>query len=404
MSCEEKRSLDRRSFLKGTAAAAALPLLFSRASFAGAGASAGVAGQKGRILVLVRLDGGNDGLNTVIPHGDDLYYKARPGLGIAAKNLLKLNDHLGLHPALKPLGTAWDAGQLGVLQGVGYPSPNRSHFTSSDIWHTGSTSAPERWSGWLGRALDRVAQDDVPGLQLDPGPLNLALVGEKVVVPGIADASTFRVNAKRVGLLRAMSRRKRTNTVAEYIRRSAEQAYRTSARVEVALRDAAGRGSYPQTELANRLWQVARLIEADMPSRVYSVRLSGFDTHSRQGDAHAALLTELGGALAAFQADLGKMGQSDRVLTVTYSEFGRRVRENRSLGTDHGAAAPMFVMGGKVRGGIFGKHPDLGDLDRGDLRFHTDFRQVYATVLDDWLDADSRAVIGERFDAVRFLA
>jgi uncharacterized protein (DUF1501 family) len=216
--------------------------------------------------------------------------------------------------------------------------------------------------------------------------------------------NTFRVDSKRVDLLRAMSRRKRSSAPAEYIRRSAEQAYRTSARLGATLRDASGRSAYPQSPLANRLWQIARLIEADMPSRVYSVRLSGFDTHSRQAEAHAALLTELGGALAAFQADLGKIGQADRVLTLTYSEFGRRVKENRSLGTDHGAAAPMFVMGGKVRGGVHGKHPSLDDLDRGDLRHHTDFRQIYATVLDQWLRADSNAVLGGRFEPVRFLA
>ncbi|MHC4409802.1 MAG: DUF1501 domain-containing protein, partial [Planctomycetota bacterium] len=376
-------------------ASAALPMLFSRALFA--------AGASERILVLVQLEGGNDGLNTVVPFGDDLYYKARPSLGVKRGDTFELNEQIGLHPGLRPLRAAWDGGHLGVVQGVGYPEPNRSHFTSSDIWHTASTTPPERWNGWLGRALDRVASNDVPGLHLDPGPLNLALVGEKVVVPSIADAARFKVEGGRRDLLRSVSRRPRSADTAEFIRKSAAQAYDTSARVEKALQNANGRGAYPQTELANRLWQTARLIEAGMPSRVYAVRLSGFDTHSRQAEAHAALMAELGGALAAFQADLQASGSSDRVLTVTYSEFGRRVKQNRSLGTDHGAAAPMLVLGGKVRGGIHGAHPSLADLDDGDLKHHTDFRQVYATILDRWIGAPSQKVLRGSFSPVGIL-
>jgi len=396
MSCAERKALDRRSFLKGSlAASAALPMLFSRALFA--------AGASDRILVLVQLEGGNDGLNTVVPFGDDLYYKARPSLGVKRGDVVRLDEQIGLHPGLRPLRAAWDGGHLGVLQGVGYPEPNRSHFTSSDIWHTASTTPPERWNGWLGRALDRVASNDVPGLHLDPGPLNLALVGEKVVVPSIADAARFKVEGGRRDLLRSVSRRPRSADTAEFIRKSAAQAYDTSARVEKALQNANGRGAYPQSALANRLWQTARLIEAGMPSRVYAVRLSGFDTHSRQAEAHAALMTELGGALAAFQADLQASGSSDRVLTVTYSEFGRRVKQNRSLGTDHGAAAPMLVMGGKVRGGMHGAHPSLAELDDGDLKHHTDFRQVYATILDRWIGAPSQKVLRGSFSKLAFL-
>ena len=399
MSCTEKKTIDRRSFLKsGLAASAvslALPSLFSRAVLA--------AVESDRVLVLLQLDGGNDGLNTVIPFGDDLYYKARPSLGIKAGQLTKLDDQIGLHPALAPLRAAWDDDALSIVQGVGYPDPNRSHFTSNDIWQTASTTTPERWNGWLGRALDHDARRAVPGLQLDSGPLSLALVGEQVVVPSVSDANRFRVDAGRRELVAGMSKRPRQAGTAEFIRRSASQAYRTSARIETALKDRAGRGSYPQTALANRLWQVARLIEARLSSRVYALRLSGFDTHSRQADAHRALLAELGGALAAFHADLKRKGLDKRVLCVTYSEFGRRVKENRSLGTDHGAAAPMIVLGESARGGIVGRHPRLDDLDDGDLRFHTDFRQVYATILDSWIGVDSKAVLGKRYAPVDFI-
>ena len=310
---------------------------------------------------------------------------------------------MGLHPGLAPLQAAWGDGALGIVQGVGYPDPNRSHFASNDIWHTASRQTPDRWNGWLGRALDAAPAREVPGLQLDPGPLSLALVGEQVVVPSVADASRFTVSAGRRQLVEAMASRKRDGATLEYIRRAADQSYRTSKRIESALAGGGGRAAYPQTPLANRLWQVARLIEANLASRVYAVRLSGFDTHSRQKEAHAALMNELGGALGAFHGDLRKKGLSKRVLCVTYSEFGRRVKENRSLGTDHGAAAPMIVLGGAVRSGFHGDHPSLGDLDNGDLKHHTDFRQVYATILDRWIGVDSKRVLGRAYKPVAFL-
>jgi len=387
-------TIDRRLFLKSAAAAAALPAFFSRAAFA---APAG-----DRILVLVQLDGGNDGLNCVVPYGDDAYYRARPGIGIGKAQVQKINDYLGLHPNLNGLKQAFDDGALAIVQGIGYENPNRSHFASNDIWHTGSKN-PERWSGWMGRALDRVATGDLPGLQLDPGPLSLAMVGEKVVVPSIADAGRFKVKGNHRGLLAALAERERDGATLEYIRRSAEQSYKTAARVEQALARNNGRDAYPQTDLGRRLWQIARMVEAGMPSRVYAVRLAGFDSHARQRAAHDVLMKILGDALGAFRTDLKQHNLDDRVLTMTYSEFGRRVDENRSLGTDHGAAAPLFVMGGKVKAGLHGAHPSLTDLGDGDLKFHTDFRQVYATVLDRWIGVKSEAVLSKRYAPVPFL-
>lgn len=386
--------LSRRSFLKGALAfpaAAALPGLFARAAWAAGGGD--------DVLVLVRLDGGNDGLNTVIPFGDDLYYRARPGIGV--REPMKLDDYVGLHPSLGALRSAWDDGALAVVQGVGYPNSSRSHFTSTDIWHTAFTTPPERWSGWAGRALDAMDEGEVPALQLDPAPLSLALTGERVVVPAVADAESFRVRGNKE-LLAALVARPRDGATAEQVRRSGASAYKTAERLEKAFGsgDAAG---YPDTDLARRLWQIARLVEGGLPARVYAVRLGGFDTHSRQAAAHAVLLKTLGDALGAFQADLKAKGLDKRVLAMTYSEFGRRVEENRSLGTDHGTAAPLFVMGGAVRGGLKGAHPSLADLEEGDLRHHTDFRQVYATVLERWLKADSRAVLGAAYEPVPFV-
>ena len=268
--------MDRRSFLKSSlavpAAAAALPTLFARALF---GAEPGE-----EILVLVQLDGGNDGLNTVIPYVDDAYYRARPGLGVPAGQVQKLDDHVGLHPSLSPLRGAWDDGALSVIQAVGYPDSSRSHFTSTDVWHTAATDPQGRWTGWVGRALDREEAREVPALQLDPGPLSLALVGEKVVVPAVADAESFRVQGD-AGRLAGLVARSRETGPAERIRRAAAQSYKTASRIEAALKDGKGRDAYPGTDLAKRLWQVARLVQAGFPARVYAVRLSGFDTHAR---------------------------------------------------------------------------------------------------------------------------
>ncbi|HEX5136683.1 MAG TPA: DUF1501 domain-containing protein [Planctomycetota bacterium] len=386
-------SLSRRSFLKSALAfpaAATLPGLFARAAFA--------SGPGDEVLVLVRLEGGNDGLNTVVPFADDLYHRARPGIGV--KDPVKLTEETGLHPSLGALRAAWDEGALAIVQGVGYPDSSRSHFTSTDIWHTAFTGTPERWSGWAGRALDRMDEGEVPALQLDPAPLSLALTGERVVVPAVADAESFRVRGNK-DLLAALVARPREG-VAEDVRRAGATAYRTAERLEKSLGSGDARG-YPDTDLSRRLWQVARLVEGGLPARVYAVRLSGFDTHAKQGNAHALLLRTLGDALAAFEADLKAKGLDKRVLVMTYSEFGRRVEENRSLGTDHGTAAPLFVMGGRVKGGLLGAHPSLADLDEGDLRFHTDFRRVYATVLDRWLKADSHAVLGAAYAPVPFV-
>jgi uncharacterized protein (DUF1501 family) len=384
----------RRTLLK-SGLAAALPALFARAAWAGA--------KSERVLVLVQLDGGNDGLNTVVPYSDAAYFNARPGIRIPEKNVLRIDDRIGLHPNLTGLKAAFDDGALAVVQGVGYPNPNRSHFASTDIWHTASTELPARWSGWAGRALDRCATGDVAGLHLDPGPLSLALVGERVTVPSIADAQRFRVRGGRRELLDRLARGEREGDTLEYIRKAARQAYRTSERVEQALQRGRARDDYPQTALAQRLWQIARMIEARMESRVFAVRLAGFDTHARQRAAHDTLMRQLGDALGAFHGDLVKSKLADRVLVVTYSEFGRRVEENRSLGTDHGAAAPMFAMGGALRAGVHGEHPALTDLVDGDLRFHTDFRQVYATILERWLAVDPTEVLGRRYAPVAFL-
>lgn len=392
----------RRTLLKSALAlplSGALPSLFARAALA--------APESDRVLVLVQLQGGNDGLNTVVPFDDPAYHRARPTLGLRAGQVVKLHDGLGLHGAMGALRAAWDAGHLAVVQGVGYPNPNRSHFVSTDIWHTAFLEPPARWSGWMGRALDRCCGPDaeMPGLQFGEQPLSLALLGERVFVPAVRDAERFRVRGgeRTAALLSALVESGEGGGDREFVRTAARRAYRTAARLERALSKRAAESDYPQTPLARGLWQVARLVEGGAPARVYAVTLDGFDTHARQKQHHEQLLRTLADALAAFHRDLSARGLLDRVLLLTYSEFGRRVEENRSLGTDHGAAAPLFAVGGAVKGGVHGAHPSLEDLEQGDLRFHTDFRQVYAAVLERWVGADARAVLGADFAPVAVL-
>ncbi|MGQ0612819.1 MAG: DUF1501 domain-containing protein [Planctomycetaceae bacterium] len=395
--------ITRRNFLKGglaLPAAAALPAFFARAVF---GSPPGE-----RVLVLVQLAGGNDGLSMVVPFEEDAYHRARPSLGLRGGQVVPLRDGIGLHGNLGKLRGSWDAGQLAVVQGVGYPNPNRSHFLSTDIWHTASLTPPSRWNGWVGRALDRCCGDgaEVPGLQLGGQPLSLALVGERIMVPAVRDANSFHVQggAKSARLLASLVEAGEGGGEAEYVRRSAKRAYATAARLEKALTGGRAADVYPGTPLGQQLWQVARLVESGLPARVYAVTLDGFDTHSRQKQQHDNLMRALGDALGAFRDDLVEQGLFDRVLVMTYSEFGRRVEENRSLGTDHGAAAPLFLMGGKVKGGLCGAHPALTDLEQGDLKHHTDFRSVYATVLEGWFGLDPAVVLGAEFPRVAALA
>jgi uncharacterized protein (DUF1501 family) len=392
----------RRTLLKSALAlplAGSLPSLFARAARA--------APESDRALVLVQLQGGNDGLNTVVPFEDPAYHRARPTLALRAGQVLPLRDGVGLHGSMGALREVWDAGRLAVVQGVGYPNPNRSHFVSTDIWQTALLEPPARPSGWVGRALDRCCGPDaeMPGLQFGEQPLSLALLGERVFVPAVRDAERFRVRGgeKTAALLSALAESEEGGGERAFVQAAARRAYRTAARLERALSGRAAESDYPQTPLARGLWQVARLVEGGVPARVYAVTLDGFDTHARQKPQHEQLLRSLADALAAFHRDLAARGLLDRILLLTYSEFGRRVEENRSLGTDHGAAAPLLAMGGAVKGGLHGAHPSLEDLDQGDLRFHTDFRRVYAAVLERWIGVDARAVLGGAFEPVAFV-
>jgi uncharacterized protein (DUF1501 family) len=362
------------------------------------------------ILVVIEMAGGNDGLNTVIPFKDPAYQEARPQLKQPAGKVLKIDDGLAFHPALTGFARLLERSQLGIVQGVGYPNANRSHFVSMDIWQTASF-IPEEPYGWLGRGVEKMGIG-VNGISVGgtvaPRALN-GPAGGAVSLRSLADydlkVADGAGNASRRRAVEefAAGEKSGTGSLVDLVRQTARETYRSAARLREFAAQYDTPVNYPPTGLARQLKLVAQLIAAGTPDRVYYTTLGGFDTHSGQARQHNELLGELAGAMAAFHDDLAHHGQQKRVLTVTFSEFGRRVKENASSGTDHGAASQMFVAGEAVKSGPIGSHPSLVDLDDGDLKFHTDFRSVYATLLDLWLKVPSAEILGEKFPHVELL-
>lgn len=391
----------RREFLQSTLTGATLlaggwsvPTFLARTAFAAAHR------KDDRILVIVQLTGGNDGLNTVVPFEDDAYHRARPTLAVAKNQVLRVSDTLGLHPELGGLRRLFDDGMLSVITNVGYENPDRSHFRSMDIWHTADPENPHRSTGWLGRAADQRQHPGAPpwALNLDDAALPLALHAERNATPSITSLDAFHLE-RRAADLEEMIRAPRAaaSPDLEFVQRTAIASCANARRLESVARQNDGSGQYPPLRLAEKLRQIAALIAADFGPRVFYTSLGGFDTHARQALAHGPLLRELGQSVAAFYDDLRGNGLADRVVLMTFSEFGRRVNENAGRGTDHGAAAPMFVVGSSVRAGVIGAPPDLDHLLDGDVAPKTDFRSVYAAVLARWLEIDPTGVLGGRF-------
>lgn len=363
-----------------------------------------------RVLVVVQLGGGNDGLNTVVPYGMPEYYRARPTLAIRENQALKLGgaDGLGLHPNLSGLMELHDDGLLAVVQGVGYPNPNRSHFTSMDIWHSADPRNPNA-SGWIGRYFDNQCNGTpTPDQAVSLGSeAPRALIGDRTQPVNFQTPELFRWIGEdlEASMKEPYERLNRSDesvggtddSQLAFLTRTSLDAQVSSERIREAVRQRP-LVAYPRNPLAQQLQMVAAMIRAGLSTRVYYTTLGGFDTHSQQAGAHANLMESLGSSLRAFQQDLKAQGNDGRVLTMTFSEFGRRVGENGSRGTDHGTAAPMFLMGSMVKPGVLNRHPSLSDLAEGDLRYTTDFRSVYAAVLEDWLKCDSQPVLGGRFE------
>lgn len=356
------------------------------------------------ILVVCQLSGGNDALNTVIPYADSLYYQNRPTLGLKDTEVLKLNETTALHPSLKGVHDMYKQGKVAIVQNVGYPKPNRSHFKSMDIWQSASPDDKMKY-GWIGRHFDQ---------KLKTGPANpvvalglytekpIALMGDKASIPcfaSLADVQNMIGDADSEKMLREIQG---NDVMGDSPLRTVQEANKTAldamSVLTKQLKTFAPKQTYGDDPFGKGFKQIAHLIGASPATRVVYFSAGGFDTHARQTDTHANLLQRFNDAVTAFQTEMEALGKADKVVVLVFSEFGRRVRENASVGTDHGAAGSMFLIGKKVKGGLYGGTPDLANLADGDLKFKVDFREVYSATLDHWMGGDSEIVLGQKFN------
>ena len=397
--------LNRREFLHNSALISVAPWV---PAFLTRTLQAQSSSKDDRILVVIQLDGGNDGLNTVIPFSDELYAKYRRELRIAEKDVQKLNDSVGLHPGMKDAAQLFHNGQLSIVQGVGYPNPNRSHFESMSIWHRARTTVDDRAdNGWLGLAMDTTLSKQrttADSIYVGDESIPAALKGRR------ANAMSLEKEADLVLVNQPGSVAKHPHDgvaagadLAQFVIRVQDRSFRAAEELSKSEAKQTAAGTYPATELASKLKLISRLIKLNVGTRVYYASQGGYDTHTAQAFPHRLLLNEFSGAIHAFLSDMSESKLSDRVAIVAFSEFGRRVQENGSSGTDHGAAGPMFVAGESVRGGLIGDHPSLSDLDAGDLKMSFDFRSVYATLLKNWLRIDATPVLGDEFPTMEIL-
>jgi len=396
-------------------------------------------GKDASILVVLQMAGGNDGINTVVPFASDFYHRARPKLGLTAEQVLKLNGEIGLHGAMTGFKDLFDSGNLAVVQGVGYPNPNRSHFRSTEIWQTGSDSDKIEKYGWLGRYFDNCCAGADPtvgvtiGSQLPEAffaktptgicfsnPQNYRFMANGRRAPGgedlteqayekmnEADTSSTAPEDNSGGTIGALAAGMpmQGGKAVDFIERMALDAQVSSDEVRKIADRVQNQATYPASQLGNSLKLVAKLIGGGLPTRIYYVSQGGYDTHVNQIPTQQRLLKDLGDSTKAFVDDLKAQGNLPRVLVMTFSEFGRRVTENANGGTDHGAAAPMFIVGNKVKAGLLGTYPSLApqDLFEGDIKYNVDFRNVYAGILESWLKVKSAPILGRQFEAMQLV-
>ncbi|MCX7601815.1 MAG: DUF1501 domain-containing protein [Meiothermus sp.] len=390
--------MNRRDFIQKSLLTLALgqgaPSLLSKTALA--------AQSKDKILVVVNLFGGNDQLNTLVPYRNELYYRLRPNIALKREEVLDLGasgQKLGFHPELRPLMPMWNSGELAIIPQVGYPNPNRSHFISTSIWHTADPSRRLE-TGWLGRWGD--LQDDPFCDTYLGGATPQAQMGQRRSAPAIQSIDTFSIRLPRQfeEEFNKEARRARSGTAEEV--RQAMLSLRGALDKIGRLREVRNRAQYPENAFGRSMGDIARMIAGGLGSSVYYTTLGGWDTHAGQPPRQAELLGYVAQALAAFRADMKAIGRDKDVIILVFSEFGRQVAENASFGTDHGEGGLMFVLGGGVKGGLFGSEPDLEDLELNALKYKTDFRNVYATALR-WIAADPRQVLGGDFSPLALL-
>jgi len=380
--------IQRRSFVKGLFALPAFAVM----SRAGGAAFADVGSGAKRALVVVHLAGGNDGLNTVAPVGDPLYRKLRPGLALSTAQALGIDRGLALHPALDGFKKLYDAGQLSIVLGVGYPNPDFSHFRATEIWQSGDPKGGS--SGWLGRYLDETR--DRRGLRavaLSKEQPPLTLAASAVPALTLADPASFATPASAQAIQKMYSAYASMPGGRGLVGAAGMEMLEATEKISRIRGDSPVR--YPNGDLAADLRKTAALLGAGLGVEVVHLTFGGFDTHVNQANKHQQLLRQVGDAFAAFQQDLGRRGLSRRVATFVFSEFGRRPAENFGGGTDHGSVGPVFAVGDGVKAGLVGEQPSLGSLDNGNLVFTTDFRRVYAGLLRDCLGVDPRPAVGD---------
>lgn len=394
--------MKRRNFIKNTAIASTSVMLPQ--FLKGINHNTITPSRQGKNIIVIQLSGGNDGLNTIIPYQNDLYYKNRPTLGIKANEVLKVSNHLGFNPAMESLRPLYDEGLMSIINNVGYPNPDRSHFRSMDIWHTASDSNEYLSTGWLGRYLDsncKGCQKPHHALEVDDT-LSLSLKG--IERSGFAMSNPNQL--KRISdnkflksLVHHHEHEHEENV--EYLYKtlidtqaSADYLYEKSKVYKTKVK-------YPKGAFGNDLKQIAELMTADADIKIYYANLTGFDTHVGQKNKQARLLKTYSEGVSALVKDLKNNGLLDDTLILTFSEFGRRVQQNASGGTDHGTANNVFLIGGNLKKkGFYNSAPDLKKLDKGDLIYQVDFREIYATILEDWLDASPTQILGKRFEKI----
>ena len=385
--------ITRRRFLQSSALVSLSPTI---PTFLANTLSAAEAKQDDRILVVIQLDGGNDGINTLVPLKDEGYAANRKVLRLPAKDLIKLTDDVGFHPRLRSASELFHDGRLAVVQGVGYPNPNRSHFRSMAIWHSASFDEQDHdGPGWLGQAISAKKQQTLGPDVIHVGveALPVALRGRRCVATSIANSADMELTLSELGGHPVVAGS--GDNVSDFVSRSVLQAYASANELS---RSAPAQGDaprYPGSQLSRRLKLIGQMIKSGGAARVYYTSQGGYDTHAVQLPTHADLLGELSSSLKAFLNDMQAAGLEERMLVMAFSEFGRRVAENGSLGTDHGTAGPVFLAGGAVKPGLIGDTPSLTNLVGGDLQHGIDFRSIYTTVLDNWLQIPPPAHLQE---------
>jgi uncharacterized protein (DUF1501 family) len=410
----------RRVFLSQSLGVAVLggtmPSFFSQAAAADPLPALGSSIDPRNVLVVVQMGGGNDGLNMVVPYSDDAYHRVRPAIAVAEKSVLKIDERVALNPVMGGLNELFKEGRLAIVQGVGYPNPNRSHFEATQIWETASPDRPVA-TGWLGRYLDRIVPASTAGSSTENlftavtlgDTVPAAMIAQHVDVPAIGALNTFQYNTGKDTASRLTAgrlydgARPGQSPYLEMIETTARTALRGGDVLKAKIATYKKTVTYPTDPFSQQLALAAQIIGSDVGTRVIFVSIGSFDTHAGQRATQDRLLGYLSSGLLAFQKDLVAHGNADRTLVLTFSEFGRRVSQNASNGTDHGTAMPMFALGAKVKGGVYGAHPSLTDLDHGDLKYNTDFRSVYATVLEKWLARDPSQIIAGGFGQLAFV-